>query len=304
MEWQQLEYFHTVAQVQHFTRAAKKLSISQPTLSRAISKLESELGIPLFDRQGRGVTLNPYGQMFYARTARILGEMAEAKRELFDLQNPGHGNISLAFLKSLGISYVPHLVRSFLDQYPQVNFRLFQNATQMMLDQLERGEVDFCLSSDTETRPGIEWVQLWTEEIFVFVPNSHPLAERQHVTLGEISGEKFIVLKQGYGSRTIFDQLFARIGMQPTIAFEGEEVVSVMGFVAANLGITLLPYIAGMDMMNVSRLSIADVRCERTIGFAWRRDKYLAPSANKFREFLIDAYSRPESESVPPRTDD
>jgi DNA-binding transcriptional LysR family regulator len=78
------------------------------------------------------------------------------------------------------------------------------------------------------------------------------------------------------------------------IAFEGEEVVSVMGFVAANLGITLLPHIAGMDMMNVSRLSIADVRCERIIGLAWRRDKYLAPSAKKFREFLADSYSRPE----------
>lgn len=107
MEWQQLEYFHTLA--------AGKLSLSQPALSRSIAKLEQELGIPLFDKQGRGVVLNAYGRMFQARISRILHEMTEAKREIFELENPEYAQISLAFLKSLGIRYVPYFVRSFLE---------------------------------------------------------------------------------------------------------------------------------------------------------------------------------------------
>ncbi|CAG7609007.1 HTH-type transcriptional regulator GltC [Paenibacillus solanacearum] len=291
MEWQQLEYFHTVAELQHFTMAARKLSVAQPTLSRSISKLESELGVPLFDRQGRGITLNAYGRMFHARTARILQEMQEAKQELLYLQNPDTGTVSLAFLKSLGISRVPKLVQGFLELYPNVTFQLYQNATRTMLDQLERGEIDFCLASMTESRPGIQWTELWTEELYVFVPHSHPLAGKQYVTLQDISGERFVVLKQGYSTRAILDQLFSEIGVEPLIAFEGEEVVSVMGFVSANLGIALLPQVDELGTMNVSRLSIADARCERRIGLAWREGRFIAPAAERFRNYLIEATS-------------
>ncbi|OAS18152.1 LysR family transcriptional regulator [Paenibacillus oryzisoli] len=291
MEWQQLEYFHTLAQVQHYTLAAGKLSLSQPALSRSIAKLEQELGIPLFDKQGRGVVLNAYGRMFQARISRILHEMTEAKREIFELENPEYGQISLAFLKSLGIRYVPYFVRSFLDRYPQVDFQLFQNSTQSMLEQLEYGSLDFCLSSMTETSSRIEWKQLWTEEMFIFVPNRHPLAHKQSITLRELSAEKFVVLKKGYSSRTVFDRLFSQLELSPIIAFEGEEASSIIGFVEAHLGITLLPQIAGMNMTNIARLSITDIPCERVIGLAWKKDKHLAPAACRFRDFLIDTCS-------------
>jgi len=287
MEWQQLEYFQIVAQEQHFTRAAEKLAVSQPTLSRSIAKLEQELGVPLFDRIGRQVKLNRYGDMFYRRTTRVLQEITDAKREIAELQDPDRGTVSLAFLKTLGFSSVPNLVRSFLQLYPQIHFQLFQNSTSVMLDQLEQGELDFCMSSITETRPGIEWAQLWTEDMYVVVPAGHKLAGRGQVSLHELAEETFIVLKRGYGTRTIFEHAFEQAGIAPDIAFESDEAVNALGFVKAGLGITLLPHVSGIDMTNLARLPIADPVCRRTIGLAWSETRHLTPSAVKFRDYVL-----------------
>ena len=135
----------------------------------------------------------------------------------------------------------------------------------MMLDQLERGEIDFCQGLSSGYNCGRKKYLFVYHSAILWLGGSMPHSMR-------LAGKNLSCLKRATVAEPSSDQLFAGIGMQPTIA-EGEEVVSIMGFVAANLGITLLPYIAGMDMLNVSRLSIADVRCERIIGFALEKRK-------------------------------
>lgn len=288
MEWQQLEYFHMVATMQHFTRAAEQLSITQPALSRSIAQLENELGVQLFDRQRRTVQLNQYGHKFHEHTLRILQEMQEAKRGLLSMQNPQYGDVSLAFLKSLGINFIPRMIRRYLDLNPHVNFQLSQRSTSAMIDQLKRGTIDLFISPFTDTSPEIEWQPLWTEELFLFVHQHHPLALKNGVHLDDIAHQPFIVLKHGYDSRAIVDEMFASMHQRPHIAFEGEEVVSLLGFVSANLGIALLPNISGIAMNNLVKLPIEDYTCERIIGLARMKGKYLPPVVHRFREFLID----------------
>jgi DNA-binding transcriptional LysR family regulator len=180
---------------------------------------------------------------------------------------------------------VPRLIRDFLQLYPHVNFQLFQNSTSVMLEQLRRGEIDYCLSSYTASSPDIHWSQLWTEQVYVFAHKDHPLAQQRTATLEQIAGEKFIVLKQGYGSRDVFDRLVASTGIQPRIAFEGEEVVGILEVVAANLGIALLPELAGIHVKDISKLTLTDYPCNRTIGLAWRKDTYLGPLLSNFVNF-------------------
>ncbi|MBY0026315.1 LysR family transcriptional regulator [Priestia aryabhattai] len=290
MEWQQLEYFNVVAQTEHFTKAAEQLSIAQPTLSRSISKLESELGVPLFERKGRQVILNRYGRLFYERTAKVLNEMEEAKRELSDLIHPYRGSISFAFLKSLGASSVPKLVHAFLQEYPNVQFQIFENATNIMLDQLQSGEIDFCMSSVTESRAGIQWEYLWKDELYAYVPDTHSFGSRQVLSISELAHESFIALKKGYGSRTIFDQLFEEAEIVPNITFEGEEFLTVIGFVAAHLGVALLPEIKGVDLRGIKKIKLKEDTASRVIGIAWNKDKYLTPVAKKFQGFLIQYF--------------
>src|SRR5579875_1786359 len=113
MEWHQIQYFQMVAETEHFTRAAEILSISQPALSRAISKLEEELGVQLFDRTGRNIVLNKYGKMFLQRVERSIQEIELGKQEIHDMIHPDHGTISLSFLHSLGISFIPGILKGF-----------------------------------------------------------------------------------------------------------------------------------------------------------------------------------------------
>lgn len=293
MEWQQLEYFLVVARLQHMTEAAKRLSISQPALSRSIAKLEQELGVPLFEREGRNIRLNRYGERFAARVEQALEAVRLGKEELRDLTDPESGTIVVSFLKSLGLSVFPRLMSSFLKEAPRAQFQLYQQSTREMLDKLERSEIDFALSSMTESRNGIEWRFLWEEELFAYVPVDHSLACQDAIDIVALSEERFIAVKPGYGLRTITDRLFNAAGVTPTISFEAEEVVSVAGFVAAGLGVTLLPRLPELHEDKLARIRVTDPECRRHIGLAWKKDGYLSPAAERFRAFLIKAYSTP-----------
>ncbi|MDF2726015.1 MAG: putative HTH-type transcriptional regulator yybE [Paenibacillus sp.] len=294
MEWQQLEYFYAVAQTQHFTRAAELLSVTQSALSRSISKLEEDLGVQLFERRGRGVILNRYGREFYAKTSRSWQQMAKAKQDIQTLLDPDRGTVALAFLKTLGAAYVPNLVGAFAALHPHVQFQLHQNATNIMLDQLAAGEIDYCLSTVTESRPQIEWQPLWTEHMYAYVPAGHPLEHSDGATLAQLADSRFIALKPGYGTRTIMDQLFKNADISPHILFEGEEVLTLIGFVRARLGVTLLPEVQGISLEGIVRLPIFDTGCSRTIGLAWNGSSYLSPVAHRFRQFLGE-YGRPST---------
>ncbi|WP_059050932.1 LysR family transcriptional regulator [Paenibacillus senegalimassiliensis] len=287
MEWQQLEYFQTVARLEHFTQAAAELNISQPALSRAMAGLEAELGVALFDRQGRGVRLNRYGKQFFERVERALLEIHEGKEELRHGLNPEYGTVSFCFLKSLGLAAVPRLLGEFIPKYPHIGFKLNQLSTQDMLDLLVAGETDFALSSMTETRPGVEWCELWQEQLYAYVPCGHRLAGAGHVSLAELATEPYIALKPGYGLRTISEELFGLTGTRPAILLEGEEIMTVIGFVSAGLGVSLLPDIPHLSPTAAVRLEVDDERCRRTIGLAWRQGGVLSPAAERFRSYLL-----------------
>ena len=291
MEWNQLEYFKMVAQRQHITQAAQRLSISQPALSRSIAKLEEELGFPLFDRQGKSIVLNGYGQIFLQHVERAMQEIAEGQQIIQDLLHPDHGTISLSFLHSLGSNMVPGLISKFLSNNPDIQFKLYQNATNFLLAQLAAGEIDLCLCSPVATKDKIEWVPLFAEELFVIVPTSHRLANRTSIDLTELKDEPVVTFKKDYGLRILTDHLFKDAGLHPVITFEGEEIITVAGLVEAKLGVALIPHVFGLDKINISFLPISKPKCQRIIGIAWTKEKYLSPAAQKFKQFVIDSFA-------------
>lgn len=291
MEWHQLEYFKLVAQMQHITRAAEELSISQPALSRSIAKLEQELGFPLFDRRGKSILLNRYGQIFLQHVERSMQEILDGKQVVQDLIHPDYGSVSLSFLHSLGSNLVPSLLSKFRSKHAHIQFKLYQNATNFLLDQLESGEIDLCLCSPVATREQIEWEPLFTEELFVVVPHGHPLSHRSSIELHEIANEPIVTFKKDYGLRILTDQLFKEAGINPFITFEGEEIMTVAGLVEAKLGVSLIPHVFGLDKTNISFLPISKPNCQRVIGMAWIKGRYLSPAAQRFKEFVIQSFS-------------
>ncbi|WP_342600977.1 LysR family transcriptional regulator [Psychrobacillus sp. FSL H8-0483] len=292
MEWQRLEYFQTLAEVQHMTRAAELLSISQPALSRSIAGLEEEIGVPLFDRRGRSIVLNRYGQMFLQRVNRIIKELNDGLEDIHQLINPEQGEVTLGFLHTLGTSSVPNIIRAFHQQYPDITFQFKQNHTHTQLKQLKSGELDLCLLASTEDEKLIEWTELWRDELYVIVPTNHPLAMGKSISLTEVAEESFISMKKGYALRKTTDEIFEEAGVTPTISFEGDEVATVAGFVAAGLGFSILPDGGEINSNKIAKLRIEDVTCERVIGMAVVKDRYLSPAAKRFQQFVLDYFSQ------------
>ncbi|MCL1631031.1 LysR family transcriptional regulator [Sporolactobacillus sp. CPB3-1] len=290
MEWQQIEYFQKVAQLQHMTQAAEALSISQPALSRSIARLEEELGIPLFERQGRNIILNQYGKVFLKHVNRILKEIEETKKEIRSLLDPEYGEVSLGFLHTLGVNMIPNILRAFQKEHGNVKIKLYQNNNVSLLKQLQAGEIDLCLVHHAFDDPHIQWERLWNEELFLMLPASHPLASRASITLDEIQSEPMIALKKGYELRKIADRLCRKANFTPNITFEGEEVTTLAGLVAAGLGVALLPDQKDIDDTKVAKLHVRWPTCSRQIGLSWYEDRTLSPAAAHFKRFVFTHY--------------
>ncbi|KQL54316.1 LysR family transcriptional regulator [Heyndrickxia shackletonii] len=286
MEWHQIQYFQMVAETEHFTRAAEILSISQPALSRAISKLEEELGVQLFDRTGRNIVLNKYGKMFLQRVERSIQEIELGKQEIHDMIHPDHGTISLSFLHSLGISFIPGILKGFLNKYPEVKFHLSQAGSLQVFEKLLTGECDIALLSYLQDDNELHWESLWSEELFLIVSANHPLAEIEEINLISIRDEPFIAFKNGYGLRTIVDKLCSEAGFTPKVAFEGEEIGTVAGLVEAQLGVSIVPDVKVLDKNKIKLIRLKNPVCMREIGLTWKKGRYLSPVTERFIVFV------------------
>jgi len=291
MEWQQLKYFQTVANLQHISHAAEVLSISQPALSRSIARLENELGVQLFERQNRSIALNKYGQLFLKRVNNMIQEYETGQQEIRDLLSPEYGEISLGFFHTHGTHIIPDLIGTFRLKYPNVKFQLNQHSSQVLVEQLESGEIDLCLTTYRETKLPVKWIDLWNEELFVMVPVGHHLSRYKSITLDKIANESLISFKEGYGLRLIADQLCKEAGFSPKILFEGEEVSTIAGLIAAGLGVALIPDSDGLDLNKVAQIRVKWPKCQRTIKMAWVEGRYLSPAVKKFRKFVLNYFN-------------
>jgi DNA-binding transcriptional LysR family regulator len=292
MEWQQLEYFRAVAKIEHFRKSAELLSISQPALSRSITKLEEELGVALFDRTGRSVRLNKFGRIFLKRVENGLKEISMGIQEINQLKNPYTGTVSLAFLQTLGITILPEILGHFNKQYPHVEFQLYQNKIFDSIQLLLNREVDLCLISKFDDHPNITWHPLMDEELFAYVPANHRLATRSSIALHELSEDDFISFKNELGMREIINNFCEKAGFTPVIKFEGEDVPTLAGLVSAGLGVSILPAFHGISPEKVKQIPISEPYCHREIGLAWLNEDRLSPSAKLFRTYVIEMFSK------------
>lgn len=291
MEILQLKYFEVVARHEHMTRAADELHISQPSLSKVISRLEEELGVMLFDRQGRNIRLNAFGKAFLKRVERIFLELEDGKRELADMSGLEQGKISLAWTS---VSLLPRILEGFLKQYPNVSIRQIMASTAEMRHQLENGVIDLCISSPPIEGAGIVCKPLYEDEFYLAVPKNHRLADRESIDLIEVAKEPFLSTKQGYGYRDVTDEFCHQAGFVPNIVFEGDLAISIIGLVNAGLGVAFLPSPIARDYPTElpKLLRINKPICHRTISLTYMEGRYLSKAAEQFCQYIIDYFDK------------
>ncbi|MFE7167452.1 LysR substrate-binding domain-containing protein [Streptomyces sp. NPDC057616] len=281
-----LAHFAGVARTEHVTRAAQELQVPQSTLSRAMVRLEQDLGVDLFARRGRTVSLTPAGRTFLASVERALAEIERAADEVRADADATTGKVAFGFLHTMGAETVPGLLQAFRVDHPRVRFSLVQNYGEAMLEKLRAGELDLCLTSPVPEAPGLVARRLDEQKLRLVVPADHPLAARRRIRLAEASDETFVTLEPGYGLRRITDHLCLEAGFRPRIAFEGEETETLRGLVAAGLGVALLPP-PTVPRPGVVELAITGQRAVREIGVAWLEGRTDTPPVAAFKRFLL-----------------
>ncbi|WP_019240958.1 MULTISPECIES: LysR family transcriptional regulator [Bacillus] len=289
MELLQLKYFQVAARHEHMTKAANELLVSQPALSKTISRLEKSLGTPLFDREGRNIRLNSFGKIFLERVNRIFQELEEGKRQVQDMAGLDNGIISV----SISLPHIlPFLLMEFMEDYPNVKIKQLEATSIEMKQQLENGDIDFCVSTIPIKGDNIEWVTLMEEEIFLSVPPNHFLANRDSIKLCEVKNESFINRITGYQFRELTDDFCRQAGFQPNTTVELGEAWAILKLVEMGIGVSFTPQLSLLrqNAPSTKQLRISQPKCMRTVGIAWNKMHFLSTAADTFRRFTINFF--------------
>ena len=289
MELMQLRYFATVARLGNISRAAQELYVTQPNLSKSIARLEEELGVPLFEKNGRSISLTQYGEQFLAcaqETLSILDEGVESLQRV----SRGEGLIRLGLLRTLGVDYVPKLAARFLAENPgkDIRFTFHTGVTSHLLDELAEKKVDLVFSSKPPVEMGLTAIAVEQQDLVLIVPKNHPLAKNHSVDLTETLPYPQVYFSEGSGMRGVVEELFSKIDGKPVIAYETEEDQVVAGLVAAGFGIAVVPYMDMLLRLDVKIIQIAHPLWERSFYLVSDDRAYQPPAVQKFRQFVLN----------------
>jgi DNA-binding transcriptional LysR family regulator len=288
VQLQQLAYFVAVAEVRHFTRAAQTLRVAQPSLSKQIKTLESELGAPLFSRARGNITLTPAGEALLPLARRILADVETARREVQDLTGLRRGRVRLGATPSLFAGLLADALARFRVRYPGIELRVEEGGSRDLVGDLARGHLDLALIilPGKSTGPALETTPILREDLVVVSARAARPA-RPYVRIEDLRDQPLVMFRSGYDLREATQAACRQAGFEPTFAVEGGEMDAVLRFVEAGLGLALVPSMVLAGRPGLAGTPLAPPGLERTIALAHRKDVQPTHAARAFRETLL-----------------
>ncbi len=262
----QLRCFVAVAETGQFTAAAEALGLAQPSLSAQVGRLEQTLGVELFHRTQRPVTLSDAGSALLPLARRALGSVHDVVRAVAEVEDLRRGHVTVGATPSLGATLLPRVLARFHHHHPDITLTVLERHSDDLADQLEQGALDLAVAILPMRRPGLEHAVLCVEELVVILPPDHPLAARSELRLDELRDLPLVMLRQGYNLRSSTMAAFDRAGIVPHVVLDGAEIASAHAYVAAGLGGAIVPGIAAAESTGLAVVSLAQPRLERVIG--------------------------------------
>jgi LysR family transcriptional regulator, transcription activator of glutamate synthase operon len=291
METDALRWFQQVADGTTVTEVGDIEAVTQSGVSRALQRLEAEVGAPLLRRSGRTLRMTHAGAVFKRHVDALLHQLDDGIAAVSQLLEPDTGTVALSFQHSLGTWLVPDLVRSFRADHPGVRFKLTQVHDELHAAALDDGRADLEIGTRRPRDPALRVRRVAIEPLRLALPREHPLAEKPRIQLSAVAEEPFVSLRPTSALRKLTDDLCARSGFRPAVVFEGDDLSTVRGFVAASLGIAILPAPrAGSPEAAagpVSYREIMDDNAVREICLMWSAERRLLPAAELFRQHVI-----------------
>ncbi|MGJ0947927.1 LysR family transcriptional regulator [Klebsiella grimontii] len=291
IELRHLRYFIAVAEELHFGHAAARLNISQPPLSQQIQILEQQIGARLFARTNRSVSLTEAGRQFLADSRQILSQVDDAAARAARLHHGETGELRIGFTSSAPfIKAVSDTLSTFRRRYPDVHIQTRETNTREQIVPLNEGALDLGLMRNTQLPETLVWERVLREPLLAMVPRDHPLASQPRVSLRELAWEPFVFFDPHVGTGLYDDilGLLRRYDLTPTIAQEVGEAMTIIGLVAAGLGVSILPAsFRRVQLSEMCWLPIEEQDAVSEMWLVWSKHREQGQAARRFRESLL-----------------
>jgi DNA-binding transcriptional LysR family regulator len=295
MQLQQLAYFVAITETRHFTRAAERLHVAQPSLSKQIRALEHELGADLFSRARGNISLTPAGETLLPFARRILADADNARQEVHELALLHRGRLRLGATPSLCTGLLPGVLRDYHHQYPGVQLVIEEGGSQDLVAALAEGALDLALIilPMHHTGPALTTRRLFRDELVVISSSSRPApVGHDRIRVADLRGKQLVMFRTGYDLRELTVSVCRQAGFEPELAVEGGEMDAVLGFVEAGLGLAVVPRMVVADRPGYRITPFAEPGLSRTIGLAHRKDVPPQRAAQAFGHTLIEQVRR------------
>lgn len=289
MDFHQLEYVIAVAEEKSISKAAKKLYISQPSLSQYIIRLEKELGVKLFDRSASSVILTFAGEQYVKSARNILNINKQLKMELSDIAGSKKGHIIIGIPNQAGRYILPLILPEFHRQFPQIEISIKEDVTMELEQMLAEGKIDIAVLNLPIQNDKLLYEPISIERIFVAAPKNHYICSKEYIKnhnkiyLNCLQNENFIISKQGQRMRLIEDEIFHKVNFKPNVVLEIENLDTAHRIAANGMGFTFVPENV-IWLLNTDEYNNYFLAGDMTFTFviAYRSGEYLSKAAMEF----------------------
>lgn len=282
MEIRQLECFKMVCQEMHFTKAAERLNISQPTLSYQIKLLEDELKVPLFNRIGKKITMTPAGDILHKYCTLIFNALEGVQQEISELHQLERGDLTVVTLIGELNELISGLLGEFYPRHPRLHLKLL--GVEDVVEYVVSGEADFAVTILQEGDERFEVIPLYNEEFYFVASPDHPLAGQASVDFDRIAHEPVVMFPETHRCRQLVDAACALKGFTLHPHIETTTIDSLLQLVRSSAGVTILSKTL-LEMYDLQKLCLLPLRnpsLTRTVGIVYLKDKYLCAAAQEF----------------------
>lgn len=312
MELRHLRYFLGVAEAKHFTRAAAKMHVTQPTLSHQIRQLEGQLNLRLFDRVGRRVELTAAGELLLPHARRVMKELAEAESALLDLHGLKRGKLRVGIMQTVNSCVIPEIVAQFSSAHHGVRVTCHELSVEDIEAGLESGKLDLGISFMPPRRTGLQGEWLFTEELVAVVRQDHALAQRRSIQVRELGSVPLVLLAPNYCTRQLIDRAFAEARLVAEPRVEMNSVESILSTVRSSGLVTILPVLAMCRReTGLAAVRLTNPEPKRAVGLLWAKGFQRRAAAEVFaktaeqtlrrRQLGTDSADLGSESAAPPR---
>jgi LysR family carnitine catabolism transcriptional activator len=295
VSFRQLQIFVCIAQSHTFAQAAEKMYLSQPALSSAIKKMESQLGGLLFSRTTRKVELSPEGRQFLPVAERLIGDWQDAFLDLHNLFSLGRGKLSIAAMPSFAAGLLPGILQQFKTEFPNIKLSVADVVMESVIKDVQAGRVEIGFSFEHEKMDGLEFHPILTDNFIAVLPVNHPLSENKVLSWSQIALYPFVAMNKGSAIRQWIDSFMDINHLSLNIVVEASQLATLGQFVKHDLGVSVVPALCQEQMLSkdLRCLKIHQSGLSKRVGIIRQKKGNLSTVATSFWQWTVNNISYP-----------